>query len=87
MWYDDHSNLWLCASVMREIDGAFDVLYFLEKPWKWEAEWRAIARHEGKSVQEIAKVLTCVKCTEIIVGTSYGPDPTCGGCAAQRCDR
>ena len=57
-WYDDHDNLWLCASVQREIDDAFDVYYFLEKPWKWTDEWELIEGLEpGLSVQDMAAAL------------------------------
>ena len=54
-WYDDHSNLWLVAAVMMDVEPTFDVLYFLGKPWKWRPEYDFLSRQDRKaSVQELA---------------------------------
>lgn len=41
-WFEKHDNLTAFASVLIDL-GTFerpkDVLYFFEKPWKWEPEW------------------------------------------------
>ena len=41
-WYDDHRNLaalwmWMCDCHDEPADGPG---YFMEKPWKWEEEWK-----------------------------------------------
>lgn len=39
-WYEDHRNLALLARYMSEQgDSVEDVVYMLEKPWKFEDEW------------------------------------------------
>jgi hypothetical protein len=40
-WYDDHRNLAAVARRMGEQgDTIEDVAYMLEKPWKFEDDWR-----------------------------------------------
>ena len=40
-WYEDHRNLAILARHMiEESDTAEDILYMLEKPWKYEAEFQ-----------------------------------------------
>lgn len=40
-WYEDHHNLAAVARHMNEQgDGIAEVVYMLEKPWKFEDEWR-----------------------------------------------
>lgn len=41
-WHESHDNL--CAMAHHLLDShdfdARQLLYFFEKPWKWDAEWR-----------------------------------------------
>lgn len=41
-WYETHDNLVMLATMLDD-DGRFDetadVVRFIEKPWKWTAEW------------------------------------------------
>lgn len=44
-WYDDRVNLALLARYMEQQgDSASDVVYMLEKPWKFQDDWREAAR-------------------------------------------
>lgn len=47
-WYEDHHNLAILARHMiEEGDDAAAILYMLEKPWKYEAEFQAaLALHD-----------------------------------------
>jgi len=38
-WYDDREHLRQLAEYLIDKDGDLDIVYFLEKPWKWEPEW------------------------------------------------
>lgn len=38
-WYESITNLTILATHLREDDSEFDVIYFMEKPWKWNQEW------------------------------------------------
>ena len=42
-WYDDHEKVkrlakWLVSG--NEFATQTDLLYFFEKPWKWDEEWQ-----------------------------------------------
>ena len=43
-WYDDHRNLSELLDHLLTIDGlvADEAVYFLSKPWKWNAEWEEL---------------------------------------------
>jgi len=41
-WYNNHENLVELATYLNtkgDLSSADDMLYFFEKPWKWENEW------------------------------------------------
>jgi len=38
-WFNSRDNLRELVAHMIDTDGELDVVYFLEKPWKWQAEW------------------------------------------------
>ena len=50
MWYDDRKNLRQLLDALDAeelIDGSDldEVLFFLEKPWKWQREYLYLRRH------------------------------------------
>lgn len=54
-WYDDHKNLAAVARNMTEEDDAGQVVYMLEKPWKFTDVWLATqALDAAESVVERA---------------------------------
>lgn len=38
-WYESIENLCNLAKELKDEDPEFDVIYFMEKPWKWNQEW------------------------------------------------
>jgi hypothetical protein len=42
-WYDDHANLAALARHMLDQGDSENIPYMLEKPWKYQDEWRAAA--------------------------------------------
>lgn len=47
-WYDNLDNVCLMARKMHDAgDSVENILYMLEKPWKWNIEWRALQRGEN----------------------------------------
>ena len=75
-WYDSHANLYTLAEWIRENNGwAFfkeNALDVLEKPWKWENEWRlASGAVEFEPIERGVKVVEC--CGQTI---SFEPDAT-----------
>ena len=49
-WYQDRENM---TSIARILDGEFvfnktsDVVYFMEKPWKWESDMQELLEDES----------------------------------------
>ena len=59
-WYDSRDNLLKLAQwiVYNDGSGALDVMYFLEKPWKWNEEWANMnseKKHCILSIDDFAK--------------------------------
>lgn len=51
-WYDNQVDLLNFASYLHdkdEFDDADAVLYFFEKPWKWNEEWKEYIQKEHPS--------------------------------------
>jgi hypothetical protein len=51
-WWQHHSNLALLYRHLVQSDQidpaqADEVAYFLEKPWKWQAEWAELTTEAG----------------------------------------
>lgn len=45
-WYDGRENLAELVSFLETCGtGIEDFLYFLEKPWKWEKEYKLMRQH------------------------------------------
>ena len=45
-WWEDHDNLAILAKAMAdEGDTTGDIVYMLEKPWKYAEEWRAAEKN------------------------------------------
>ena len=46
VWYQDHDNRLCVANILNaeyRFGDTCDVIYFFEKPWKWETEMRELA--------------------------------------------
>lgn len=57
-WYTDYENIknlayWLLSK--GKFNSEKDVVYFIEKPWKWEEEWNEMMQEEENL--EILKIL------------------------------
>jgi len=46
-WYEDRENLIQLAQAIQNESGigSLDTAYFLEKPYKWELEWKYLQLH------------------------------------------
>jgi hypothetical protein len=61
MWYEIHDNLLALAIWLKregEWDGAGGVgnlLYYFQKPWKYDDEWRTYQEHLKKEVKNAQK--------------------------------
>ncbi len=56
-WYNNHENLVELATYLNtkgDLSSADDMLYFFEKPWKWELEWN---EYQNIQKEEMFKVL------------------------------
>lgn len=53
-WYDDRLNLAQLARYMEQQDDSTcdDVVYMLEKPWKFEEEWRRCDDASSRPTQD-----------------------------------
>jgi len=45
-WYESIDNLTSLGYQLKDEDPEFDVIYFMEKPWKWNAEWTYYQEHK-----------------------------------------
>lgn len=63
-WYENHALLVTFASVLNEADqfaSVEDVIYFFEKPWKWETEyqeWKRLGRLRLEDIEAVRGPVT-----------------------------
>lgn len=58
-WYSSIENLRDLASFIIDRDGEIDTVDFLEKPWKWDTEWKKMnaTQTQEESLERLAKIL------------------------------
>jgi hypothetical protein len=61
MWYEVHDNLCALARWLKYegqwdgVGGVGNLLYFFEKPWKYDNEWSAYQKHLKKEKEDAEK--------------------------------